>query len=107
MDSWIAAESERSWKKTLRTLSYFDALNFADKIRCPVFLGVGLQDDICPPVTIFAVYNKITGPKEYCIYPEARHWVDESHYAKRREWLIQHFALTGSKSESPEASQSP
>ena len=54
MDKWIDAKSERTWKSTLRTMSYFDTMNLADRIKCPVFMSVGVQDAICPPATVFA-----------------------------------------------------
>jgi cephalosporin-C deacetylase len=91
IDEWIKARPHRSWKKTLRTMSYFDALNFADRITCPVFLGLGLQDEVCPAATIFSVYNRITTPKEFHVYPKAKHWVDTSHHDERREWIRKHF----------------
>ena len=97
IDNWIEAKPHRSWKKTLRTMSYIDALNFADKIRCPVFLGLGLQDGVCPPATIFAVYNRLDVPKEYRVYPEAEHWVEASHYKESRQWILQHFGMSPSE----------
>jgi len=33
----------------------------------------GLQDNICPPSTQFAAYNRITAEKEYQIYPDFGH----------------------------------
>ncbi len=57
-----------------RTLSYFDVKNFAGKIACPVLMGFGLQDEVCPPRTNFAGYNLITSPKEYHCYAQAGHW---------------------------------
>jgi cephalosporin-C deacetylase-like acetyl esterase len=91
MNAWVEAESDRSWATTLRTLSYFDTLNMADRIRCPVFLGVGLQDEVCPAATIFAVYNRLRGPKEYHVYPTAGHSVGASHHQKRRDWIREHL----------------
>jgi len=32
-------------------------------------MGVGLMDNICPPSTQFAVYNRIRAPKRMVIYP--------------------------------------
>ncbi len=91
IDAWIAADANRTWETVLETMNYFDALNLADRIQCPVFLGLGLQDDVCPPATIFAVYNRLTVPKEYRVYPEAMHWVGPAHNDARREWIMQHF----------------
>ena len=33
----------------------------------------GLMDNICPPSTQFAAYNKITAPKDVKIYPDFAH----------------------------------
>lgn len=56
-----------------RTLSYFDNINLAGSIRCPVLCSVALLDPICPPSTVFAAYNQIAGPKEIRIYPYNGH----------------------------------
>jgi cephalosporin-C deacetylase len=41
------------------TLAYFDGLNFADQITCPIIVNIGLQDNVCPPETGYALINKI------------------------------------------------
>jgi len=91
LNAWVDAKPRRSWETTLRTLSYFDALNFADRVRCPVLVGLGLQDDVCPAATIFAVYNRLSGPKEYRVYPHAKHWVNSSHNDEHRRWILDHL----------------
>lgn len=60
-----------------RTLSYFDIKNFAESIACPVLMGFGLQDDVCPPHTNFAAYNKIRSPKRYIAFPLSGHHVEQ------------------------------
>jgi cephalosporin-C deacetylase len=52
-----------------RTLSYFDAMNLAPDVRCPVLCSVGLLDTICPPSTVYAAFNHLGGPREMRIYP--------------------------------------
>ncbi len=93
MEQWIAAEPHRSWESVLRTVSYFDTMNMADRITCPVFLGLGLQDPVCPAATIFAAYNRLAAPKSYRVYPNAEHWVDPSHQAEKRAWLLGRFGV--------------
>ncbi len=68
------------------TLSYFDNLNLADRIRCPVLMTVGLRDAICPPSTIFAVYNRIGAEKELRIYPFGGHEAFPSHHEHKLRW---------------------
>ncbi len=70
-----------------KTLSYFDVKNFADKIGCPVLMGFGLQDEVCPPHTNFAGYNLITSPKEYRGYPQAGHWTGREWWGVRTEFF--------------------
>ncbi len=55
------------------TLSYIDVQNLADRIKCDVLMGTGLSDNICPPSTQFAIYNKIVAEKEHLIYPDYGH----------------------------------
>lgn len=56
-----------------RHLSYFDNINHAPRITCPVLASCGLKDPICPPACVHAAYNKITAPKEMVHYPFAGH----------------------------------
>ncbi len=58
---------------TMETLSYFDALNFANKIQVPVLINMGLLDHICPPASVIATYNSIRGSKKLKTYPTATH----------------------------------
>jgi cephalosporin-C deacetylase-like acetyl esterase len=97
VDKWIEAKESRTWQSTLKTLSYFDTMNMAPWIECPVFMGVGLQDSICPPVTCFAVYNRVKGKKEYLVYPLAKHSVDKSHPQLVFNWMREKFGLKSAR----------
>lgn len=52
--------------QVFRTLSYFDTMNLAPWISCPVLTSSGLIDQVTPPSTIFAAYHHI-GSKEKAI----------------------------------------
>ncbi len=54
-------------------LGYIDCQHLASRIQGEVLMATGLMDDICPPSTQFAAYNKITAPKEVMIYPDFSH----------------------------------
>ncbi|MGL1892797.1 MAG: acetylxylan esterase [Spirochaetaceae bacterium] len=56
-----------------KTLSYIDIQHLANRIKAKTQYHTGLMDEICPPSTQFAVYNKITAPKEIVIYPDFAH----------------------------------
>jgi cephalosporin-C deacetylase len=76
-----------SWR-LLQNLTYFDTKNFADKIRVPVLMSVGLQDWTCPASTCWATYNKITAPKDCWVYPEGRHEGGGArHRVLKFEWI--------------------
>jgi cephalosporin-C deacetylase len=68
-------------------LSYFDIKNLAGWIRCPVIMGVGLQDEVCPPHTNFAGFNRISSEKKYHIYPFNGHNTPESWWHAYREFF--------------------
>jgi cephalosporin-C deacetylase len=46
------------------TLAYFDSINFADRIRCPIIVNIGLQDNTCPPETGYALFRAIGSEKK-------------------------------------------
>jgi len=56
-----------------RRLGYIDVQHLAGRIKGEVLMGVGLMDEICPPSTQFAAYNKIKSRKEMVIYPDYGH----------------------------------
>lgn len=75
-------------------LTYYDVKNFAPWITCPVFMGVGLQDNVCPPRTNFAPFNLLTSPKRYVIYPETSHGVRGADYhPKAYAWMMERFGM--------------
>lgn len=39
--------------------AYFDPMNYALHIQCPVLMNAGLIDPVSPPSSVFAVYNKL------------------------------------------------
>jgi cephalosporin-C deacetylase len=57
------------------TLAYFDGINFADKIACPIVVNIGLQDNVCPPETGYALFNRIGAPDKQ-LYPYDGHGHD-------------------------------
>ncbi len=55
-------------EKSKETLSYFDIMNHAENIKCPVLVACGLVDEITPPSTVFAAYNHMACPKEIAVF---------------------------------------
>jgi cephalosporin-C deacetylase len=76
-----------------RLLSYFDTMNLADRIKCPVLMSVGLQDSVCPPRTAFATYNRVVSDKSYRVYPSAGHWVEHKHNDLKNKWMAKQLGV--------------
>jgi cephalosporin-C deacetylase len=65
--------------KVVETLAYFDCHNFVDRIQCPIIVNIGLNDDVCPPETGYAVFNKI-GTTNKKLYTYDGHGHDSNAY---------------------------
>lgn len=59
---------------TAETLMYYDVVNFARRLKCPVFYSFGYNDETCSPTSTFAAYNEITAPKTLAVTPTSGHW---------------------------------
>lgn len=65
-------EIDAIWEK----LGYLDLQFLAPRIKAQVQWYLGLMDNVCPPSTQFAAYNKIASKKEMVIYPVYSHeWI--------------------------------
>jgi cephalosporin-C deacetylase-like acetyl esterase len=72
------------------TMAYFDVVNFARRITCPVYLTWGYNDNVCPPTTSYIVWNLITAPKDKLITPINEHWTTETTNYNQMIWLKEH-----------------
>jgi cephalosporin-C deacetylase len=54
------------------TVAYFDGINFADRIACPIIVNIGLQDNVCPPETGQRLFERI-GAADKRLYPYDGH----------------------------------
>lgn len=72
-------------------LAYFDVVNFARHITCPVYLTWGYNDVTCPPTTSYAVWNTLTCQKESLITPVNEHWTSDATEYGQYEWIMKHL----------------
>ncbi len=56
-------------------LGYIDIQHLAGRIKAEVMMTTCLMDQICPPSTQFATYNKINSKKSLVVYPDFGHEV--------------------------------
>ncbi|MFH1618569.1 MAG: acetylxylan esterase, partial [bacterium] len=59
----------------------------------PVIMGVGLQDDVCPPSASFSTFNLVHSRKEYTVYKDSEHQLPESHFDDRFARLRRLFKM--------------
>lgn len=74
--------------RTLRTMAYYDVVNFARHITCDTYMTWGYNDDTCPPTTSYAVWNTLTCPKEALITPINEHWTSDETEYRQMEWML-------------------
>jgi len=70
------------------TVAYFDGINFADKITCPTIVNIGLQDNVCPPETGYALFNRIRATAKQ-LYTYDGHGHDAGRY--KHEAIVDQF----------------
>jgi cephalosporin-C deacetylase len=70
---WYDQVHGKDAAKVREASRYFDVVNFASRIKCPVLVGFGVIDQTCPAEGIEAAMNQITAPKELVVLPLAEH----------------------------------
>lgn len=73
--------------EVIKTLQYYDVVNFAKNIDVPVFMTWGFNDDVCPPTTSYIVYNEIKSKKDALITPINEHWVSDNTRHVILDWI--------------------
>ena len=71
----------------LRTMQYYDVVNFARRLRVPGFYTWGFNDETCPPTSMFASYNLITAPKKLLLALETGHAQTPEQTERVARWL--------------------
>ncbi len=77
--------------ETIKTLAYFDVVNFARHVECPVFMTWGYNDITCPPTTSYAVWNTLKCEKEPLITPINEHWTSDATEYSQYQWIMKHL----------------
>ena len=88
------------WPRTLRdpkevardekakVSAYYDVVNFARRLRCPIKMYIGYNDRTCCPTSTYAAYNVIPSEKELLLPLDCAHWQYEEHKIDRHRFVI-------------------
>jgi cephalosporin-C deacetylase len=88
---YLKADRRRT-DDVLRTLDYFDVAALVAAATAPALFSVALQDDVCPPSTVYAAYNAYGGPRQIVEYPFNDHEGGEGFQRQAQlEWLADLF----------------
>ena len=93
LSCYLRAHPERE-EQMLETLRYFDGVNFATRIKCPMVVGIALEDEVCPPETSYAAYDRLGGDRELWLFPESGHGNAHDYPRQETAWLEQRIAAS-------------
>jgi len=68
-----------------RCFAYFDPMNYAQDIHCPVLMNAGMIDPVSPPFSVWAVYNRLESAVKEIVAIDG-HAHDWSAEFDRRAW---------------------
>lgn len=72
----------------VKTVGYYDVVNFARLVNVPGYYSWGFNDETCPPTSMYAAYNVIPGPKMLELYRDTGHWTYPEQTEKMTNWLL-------------------
>ncbi len=76
-------------KEKLKTIGYYDVVNFARTLKVPGMYSWGFNDETCPPTSMYAAYNVITAPKSLLLALETGHWTYPEQNEKMNGWMVE------------------
>lgn len=75
----------------VETLSYYDVVNFAPMVKATTYMTWGYNDNLCPPTTSYAVWNRLKCEKERLVTPINEHWTSAATDRGQVDWIISHL----------------
>lgn len=77
----------------LVTTTYYDALNFARRLKVPGFYSWGYNDETCPTTSTFAAYNIIPAPKQLLIALQQGHSTVPAQNERVNAWVAERLGV--------------
>ena len=73
----------------IKTVGYYDVVNFARLLNVPGRYSWGFNDETCPPTSMYAAYNVITAPKSLELFEDTGHWTYPEETEHMTSWLLE------------------
>ena len=83
----VGKNKELNLDDVMKMSGYFDAVNFAKRIKVPLLMTVGFKDTTCSPSSIYAAYNTSITEKRIINDVSVGHGISSSASKQVREWL--------------------
>ena len=92
---WLKRKDPRHQRieEFFERLGYIDVQNLAGRITGSVTMITCLMDEICPPSTQFAVYNKLNSEKRMILYPDYGHDRLPDQADMALTWFMRRFGI--------------
>ncbi|MBO0949147.1 acetylxylan esterase [Fibrella forsythiae] len=73
----------------IKTVGYYDVVNFARLLNVPGRYSWGFNDEVCPPTSTYSAYNVITAPKSLELFEDTGHWTYPEQGEHMTNWLLE------------------
>ena len=87
-DEKTGAASRHATPDKIAVTGYYDAVNFARRLKVPVHFAWGYNDETCPPTSLYAAYNVITSPKRLVLALETGHTTVPEENETTNSWIL-------------------
>lgn len=74
--------------QVMKTLSYYDVVNFAKQLKVPGYFSWGFNDPTTPPTSFYSAFNRVKSPKKLFVIPEGVHKIYPEQRKKTYDWLL-------------------
>ena len=78
---WYWKTTGKDPAKVRQASRYYDVVNFASHIKCPVLVGIGMIDETSTPTSVMTSVNQIQSPKEILLMPGVPHQEEHNTHA--------------------------
>jgi len=92
---WYWQTQGKDPERVRGTGRYFDAVNFASRVKCPILVVMDLLDTTCPAPGVFAMTNRLQGSKEVVVSLQGGHGASHETFYRRSEAWLTSFAKDG------------